>query len=291
SNSQAAVRESTTTFHLSYIPVAVFVGGTSGVGQGMTEAFARYVQGCAHIIIVGRNARAAADIITRFPKPDDGEWKHEFVSCEVDRMDNVRAACKIIREKVKYVNFLVITAGYSTMVNNALARDGLDLLLAMRCVLPALQELLPLIQKAQELAQDAKVISMLSGGMSRPIDLANLGNTVKPRNGRFRVSLRGMIMSSYYTDAMLAHFAAESPGIAFTHIRLGVVKTSALRVEFDGLLLSWLLTWISWRMAVSQMRCRMNPRSSDKCAEHMLYTLFTGERGLFIRNRYGDVIS
>ena len=37
------------------IPVALFVGGTSGIGQGAVEAFAKYTNGNAHVIICGRN--------------------------------------------------------------------------------------------------------------------------------------------------------------------------------------------------------------------------------------------
>jgi NAD(P)-dependent dehydrogenase (short-subunit alcohol dehydrogenase family) len=131
----AIVKASNANFNPSYVPVAVFVGGTSGVGQGMLEAFARYVKGRAHIIVVGRNEYAAADIIARLPKPAEGEaegWKHEFLACDVSLMANVRAACADIRARVTRVNFLVMTAAYSSMVNTAVTTEGLDLLLAMR---------------------------------------------------------------------------------------------------------------------------------------------------------------
>ncbi|KAJ7110526.1 hypothetical protein C8R44DRAFT_800184 [Mycena epipterygia] len=285
------VKASNASFSISYIPVAVFVGGTSGVGQGMIEAFARYTHGRAHIIIIGRNEHAASEIIERLPKPVDGEaeaYKHEFVACDVSLMANVRAACGIIRTKVERINFLVLTAGYSSMVNIAITGEGLDLHLAMRYYqrYVFIQELLPLVQNAQALSQDAKVMSVLGAGRGspkRPIDLDNLGNTVKERAGRFTVALRSMIMTSNYTDAMLAHFAARNPGIAFTHIHPGIVNTSSLGADFDGLLtpLSWLLNWILPWLSVSQ----------DACAEHMLYALFTGDRGLFLRDRYGDVVS
>jgi len=45
-------------------PVAVFVGGTSGIGQGMAEAFNRHMKGNCHIVIVGRNYDAAESIIS-----------------------------------------------------------------------------------------------------------------------------------------------------------------------------------------------------------------------------------
>ena len=48
--------------NLKGAPVGVFVGGTSGIGQGITEAFARWRDGNAHIIIVGRNEAAAKEM-------------------------------------------------------------------------------------------------------------------------------------------------------------------------------------------------------------------------------------
>ncbi|KAJ7642591.1 hypothetical protein DFH06DRAFT_1427175 [Mycena polygramma] len=287
----AVVKAFNATFSPSCIPVAVFVGGTSGVGQGMVEAFARYVQGRAHILIVGRNERAAADIIARLPKPAQragNGWQHEFLPCDVSNMANVRAACAEIRAKTTRINFLVLTARYSSFVSTEVASEGLDLLLAMRYYqrFVFIKELLPLLNAAHTLSQDAKVMSVLAAGLGspkRPIDLDNLGNTVKPREGRVGVAFRSMMASLGYTDAMLAHFAAQNPDIAFTHIHPGVVKTSALRLDLDGLLkpLALILNPIMPLFAVSQA----------ECAEHMLYALFTGERGLFLRNRYGDIHS
>jgi hypothetical protein len=39
----------------SAVPVALFIGGTSGIGRGTAEAFARHTKGNAHIIICGTN--------------------------------------------------------------------------------------------------------------------------------------------------------------------------------------------------------------------------------------------
>jgi len=43
--SLAAVRAANAAFSSSYIPTALFVGGTSGIGQATAEAFARYTKG------------------------------------------------------------------------------------------------------------------------------------------------------------------------------------------------------------------------------------------------------
>ncbi|KAJ7050361.1 hypothetical protein C8F01DRAFT_1377777 [Mycena amicta] len=257
-----AAKLSNSSFHPSYTPVAVFVGGTSGVGEGMVDAFARYLGGKAHIIIVGRNEDAAKKIISRFPAAENTST-YEFLPCDLRLMANVHAVCAEIRRKVDRVNFLVLTAGYASMVNVALTEDGLDLNLAMRYYqrFVFIKELLPLLQNAQSLGQDAHAMSVLGAGLgkpSRPLDLTNLGNTVAPRVGRIGVAMRGMVMSSGYTDAMLAYFASQNPKIAFTHIHPGIAV----------------------------------------CAEHMLYALLpnpnnenTSDGGLFIRNRHGDIVS
>ncbi|KAJ7325904.1 hypothetical protein DFH08DRAFT_816981 [Mycena albidolilacea] len=53
----------------SYIPVGIFVGGTSGIGLGIADAFARHTHGRAHIVLVGRNEAAARAILARIPTP------------------------------------------------------------------------------------------------------------------------------------------------------------------------------------------------------------------------------
>lgn len=61
STSLAAVRAANAAAlsSLKSVPVALFVGGTSGIGQATAEAFARHTQGNAHIIICGRNREGA----------------------------------------------------------------------------------------------------------------------------------------------------------------------------------------------------------------------------------------
>ncbi|KAJ7797436.1 hypothetical protein B0H13DRAFT_1468621, partial [Mycena leptocephala] len=62
-----AVRASNATWDPSYTPVGVFVGGTSGIGEGIAEAFARHTKGNAHIILNHRRRQTA--ILARLEKP------------------------------------------------------------------------------------------------------------------------------------------------------------------------------------------------------------------------------
>ncbi|KAJ7263901.1 hypothetical protein C8J57DRAFT_1333135 [Mycena rebaudengoi] len=281
----AIAKEFNASFSPEYVPVFLCVGGTDGVGRGMVEAFARHVHGRAHIIVVGRNQTAAEEIMKGLPKP--AEAKFDFVQCDVSLMANVRVACAAIRAKVDRVHFLVITAGYNSMVRVAQTSEGLDLHLAIRYYqrYVFIQELLPLIQTAAETGQHVGVMSVLGAGRgnpARPINLDDLGNT-KNRAGRFGTAMKSLVEGSGYTDAMLAHFASHHPTIAFTHIGPGVVRTSAHNTFFSGYLtpLSWILKFVLGFVAITPANC----------AEYMLYALLTGSRGIFIRSATGDIIS
>ncbi|KAJ7467701.1 hypothetical protein FB451DRAFT_1401685 [Mycena latifolia] len=77
----ASAKASNLTFSPSYIPVVVFAGRTSGVGQAMAEAFAHQTQGRAHIILVERNTTTAKALLAGFPKPQEADgWTHEYYS-------------------------------------------------------------------------------------------------------------------------------------------------------------------------------------------------------------------
>lgn len=99
---------------LSSRPVAVFVGGTAGIGAGMAKAFAQHRNGDAHIIIVGRNRQAAQDLIASLPKPADGEAQHEFVECDVSLMKNVRTTATELVQRLPKVNYVVLSPGIIT---------------------------------------------------------------------------------------------------------------------------------------------------------------------------------
>jgi hypothetical protein len=49
-------------------PVALFFGGTSGIGEAMATQLAFQTNGNAHIVLLGRNEESAKRIIGGFPK-------------------------------------------------------------------------------------------------------------------------------------------------------------------------------------------------------------------------------
>ncbi|KAJ7839195.1 hypothetical protein B0H13DRAFT_2102308 [Mycena leptocephala] len=288
----AVAEASNAAFSPDYIPVAVFAGGTSGVGQAMAEAFARQTNGRAYIILIGQNAAAASAIIATFPKPAESDgWMHEFVQCDATSMAGIRALCAGLRVRLERINFLLLTAAgpkANSLLECGETAEGLDNHLAMRYFARYVytKELLPLLLNAREQGQHAHVMTILGAGLGFKIPSDDLGlDEARRRTIKFSRSVaafKGMMRGAAYNDGLIAWFGAQHRNIAFTHIYPGQVATAGK--EFNP---GWLLTPLAW--VVGYMRTIV---PQDECAQYMLYALLEPEGGgVFIRDNHGDVVS
>ena len=186
---------------LSSPPVAVIVGGTSGIGQGMAEVLARHRNGQVHLIIVGRNQDAASKIFAGLPKTDEqSSWTREFVKCDVTLMRNVHAAAQEILSKHDKINYLVLSTGFlaTKRIETAEGNDaGLCAFYYSRWKF--IDELLPALRKATEAGEEARILSVLAagyGGVNIPLD--NLGWKTFPALSSIRP------LMTTYNDLMIA---------------------------------------------------------------------------------------
>lgn len=148
--SLSTARAGNAAFAPNYLPVAIFVGGTSGIGQAMAESFARYNKGNSHIIICGRNENAANSIIADFPKPTSAGALHEFVHCDALLMKNVHATTADLLNRVPKINFLVLSPGFLTLKGRT-EKEGLDRKLALNYYArwKFIKDLMPLLRRAK----------------------------------------------------------------------------------------------------------------------------------------------
>jgi NAD(P)-dependent dehydrogenase (short-subunit alcohol dehydrogenase family) len=279
--SLAAARALNQSFKPAYIPVAIFVGGTSGIGQGMAEAFARYTKGNAHIIICGRNRVAAEAIIASFPKPTvaagDGQPIHEFVQCDAMLMKNVKATTTALLGRLPTVNFLILTPGYLTLEGRDETSEGIDKKLALHYYArwKFAHDLMPLLAAAKAQGEDAKVMSVLAAGKGGPIDTDDLGlkkSYTLPNASK---------AAPTYNDLMVEEFAARNPDLSFTHAFPGLVRTPLTKFRH------WSLRPLN---PLVQAAIYPFSRSQADCAELMLFALLDGKQGAFRRDECGDDI-
>ncbi|TDL26766.1 NAD(P)-binding protein [Rickenella mellea] len=233
-------------------PVAVFVGGTSGIGQGMAEAFNRHTKGNAHIVLVGRNRDAAETIISKMKSAagESGTASYEFVSCDVSLISNVKRSAAEIFSRHPKINFLVLSSGFMSTTRSE-TEEGIDRKLAVQYYgrWSFIHELLPALRSAKEASEDAKVMSVYSAGHGGDIDVTDLG---------FKKSYSPSVAASgsTYNDLMCEEYAQRNPGIVFAHSYPGNVRTNLLKAS-DSVLLraSNIFLPLLYPITVSQDEC------------------------------------
>ncbi|KAF7320604.1 hypothetical protein HMN09_00145000 [Mycena chlorophos] len=226
----AAIQTSNASYAPPYLPVAIFFGGTSGIGRATAEAFAKHTEGNAHIVIVGRNAGAARELLDSLPKPSSiaSGWKHEFVDGgDAALVANVHA---LVPRLPSRVNFLVMTAGYFSLAGRNDTSEGLDSKMALTYYSRAalVMGLLPALRNAAAQGEAASVLSVLGAGHGHKVDLDDLG-LEKGFTG-----MKSMDACATYTDLFYEELSAQNPTIAFTHTFPGFVDTPLFNTSSAG---------------------------------------------------------
>ncbi|KAJ7804288.1 hypothetical protein B0H14DRAFT_2884906 [Mycena olivaceomarginata] len=233
-------------------PVALFVGGTSGIGQAMARRFAEYTKGESHVIVVGRNHAAARATISSFPDSKLGTY--EFVECDATLMKNVGTTTAALRAHISKLNFLVLSPGFFSIVaGRDETAEGLDKKLALLYYArwKFIYDLMPLLQNAAASAEDAKVYSAATAAAT-------------------------------YTDLMMEKFATTNPQVQFTHAFPGLVRTPMMRPKH------WALKPLAPLISVAAYPFTVTP---ETCAEYQLSALFDNTKTGFVRRgAHGDDI-
>lgn len=145
-----AIKSSNLAAKWSYRPTAMFVGATSGIGEGTAKAFAQATKGTssndsrhtvrgscfchalgrAHIIILGRSRECADQIIASFPQTP--ESRYDFIQCDLSLMKNVVAVANEAKSKIEGpLNYLVLSQGISHAKGFTPTSEGIDIKLAL----------------------------------------------------------------------------------------------------------------------------------------------------------------
>ncbi|KAL3440881.1 hypothetical protein BJX65DRAFT_289609 [Aspergillus insuetus] len=234
--SLATVRENNASISRLYGPglVAVFVGGTSGIGESTARAFIRNTD-ASRAYLVGRDEVRAKGIIEelRQLKPDSPVT---FIKSDVSLLREVDKACTAIQEKEEKVNILFLSPGTGSMSGRDETDEGLDKKLNLHYYsrMRFVSNLLPQLTKAAETTQltdnsDTKeprlsrVLSVLEAGGEAALHLDDLSlktNWSLRNCGKHAITMNSVAME---------HLASVYPQTSFIHTFPGIVRTGLNR--------------------------------------------------------------
>ncbi|ATY58454.1 NAD(P)-binding domain [Cordyceps militaris] len=185
--------------------VAVFVGGTSGIGEHALKRFAEHAKS-PRIYLVGRSRDAADRIVSECTKLNP-EGRYTFIESDVSLLNNVTQVCDQILAETKTVNLLFQSQG-----------EGLTkayVLSVTSRILFTLQ-LLPALKQASGLK---RVVSVFAAGHEGPVGENNWSEYGSKHPFMARGHLASMITMTHNV------LARKAPDVSFIHNYPGAVKT------------------------------------------------------------------
>jgi NADP-dependent 3-hydroxy acid dehydrogenase YdfG len=100
--------------------VAVFVGGTSGVGEYTIKSLAKYAAK-PRVYIVGRSQEAADRIIQECSQLNS-KGTFQFIQSDISVMKNVDEVCRQLKRKETVINILFESQGSMADTKGSLSR-------------------------------------------------------------------------------------------------------------------------------------------------------------------------
>ncbi|PIG85607.1 hypothetical protein AARAC_003029 [Aspergillus arachidicola] len=224
----AAVLDNNSGISRRYGPglVAVFVGGTSGIGESTARAFIRNTD-APRVYLIGRDQTRATEIIKESQQinPDS---QITFIKSDISLLREVDSACRLIQQNENKVNILFLSPGISTVKGRDETEEGLDRKLSLHYYsrMRFLQNLLPQLVKGGETNKAAeskpplsRVVSVLEAGGENALYLDDLSL-------KFHYSLRNCAKHAITMNSVsMEHLASHYPQISFIHSFPGIVRT------------------------------------------------------------------
>ncbi|THU98663.1 hypothetical protein K435DRAFT_660453, partial [Dendrothele bispora CBS 962.96] len=302
---------------ISYTPVAVFFGGTAGIGEATARALTNYLNGNVHIILIGRTREPGEKILSSLPRPlppstgSDSQVQviREFIYCDASLMSSVHTTCMEITELVKTrlravqgekprINYLMFSANHSNIFRCWRTEEGIDRQLAVRYYhrFKATFEFLPLLRNARDAGEDSRVLTILGSGITWWFDENDFGYKETKGVGLMLKGVNTNMVAAIYNDLMIESFAERNPGISFTHTFPGMVSTkSAVEILTLPFTVHWILKPLEMLFKFIFYMLFVRPEDSG---EYHLYALFDADehqkdkekKRFYSRSTYGNVM-
>lgn len=219
--------------------VAVFVGGTSGIGKFTVKALVA-TGASVRIYLVGRKSseeRTHAFIQELHAINPKAELI--WTEGEVALLAETKRVCELIKGKESRLDLLFFTTGYAPFGTRTETSEGIEIAQSLEYYTRILftLHLLPLLNEAEA----PKIVSVLGGGMERAsMDLDDL-DLKKPGNFNF---MKAQAQYIALTTTTMEKLSNDNPNVTFIHSWPGWVDTGNVHRGLDST--STIMSWVVW---------------------------------------------
>ena len=218
--------------------VAVFVGGTSGIGKFTVRALVA-TGASVRIYLVGRkSSEERTNAFIQELHAINPQAEVIWTEGEVSLLAETKRVCKVIKSKEPRVDLLFLTAGYAPFGTRRETAEGLEIVQSLEYYSRMLfvLYLLPLLREAES----PRVISVLAGGLEKAtIDLDDID---LKRPGNFG-SMKAQRQYANMNTTTLEKLVDDNPNVTFIHSWPGWVNTGNVRRGSDP---NSIMAWFVW---------------------------------------------
>ncbi|EHK17594.1 uncharacterized protein TRIVIDRAFT_42829 [Trichoderma virens Gv29-8] len=208
--------------------VAVFAGGTSGIGKFTIRALVS-TGASVRIYLVGRksseeSSRAFIQELNAINPKADIVWTEG----EISLLAEVKRICEHIKKTESRVDLLFLTAGYAPFGTRKETSEGVEIAQSLEYYSRMLfiLHLLPVLSASEA----PRVISVLAGGLEKAnINVDDL-DLKDPANFS---AIRAQMQYGTMNTAFLEKLASQNPNVTFIHSWPGWVSTGNMRRGWD----------------------------------------------------------
>ena len=224
--------------------VAVFVGGTGGIGESTAkEFFLRSTRPRAYIVgrwvsnLVSdfthakplRRKEKRGNAVVKLLRDLNPEGEAFFLQKDISLLQSVDEICAELKQREKKVHCLFLTAGYMTLRGRTETPEGIDRKMCVNYYarIRFALNLMPLLDAASKANELSRVITVLAAGSEGDVRLEDLD---LKHNFTLHACLAHCVVM---TDFMIDELSKRFPCTSFSHSYPGTVKTGIAN-ELNG---------------------------------------------------------
>lgn len=218
--------------------VAVFVGGTSGIGKFTARALVA-TGASVRIYLVGRkSSEERMQAFIQELRVINPKAEVVWTEGEIALLAETKRVCEVIKSKESRIDLLFLSAGYAPFETRRETAEGIEITQSLEYYSRMLfiQHLLPLLGKAEA----PKVVSVLGGGLERAA--INLDDLDLKKPGNFGV-VKAQTQYTAMNTTTLERLANDNPNVTFIHSWPAWVNTGNVRRGLDP---KSIKAWFIW---------------------------------------------